>query len=60
MQYSVAGLKAVLEFILEHIGNFDEQLGNQKELLQKYVSVWYVFFMLLRLFLMFTVLNELF
>ena len=26
MQYSVQGLKSVLEFILEHIGSFDESI----------------------------------
>lgn len=30
MQYSVQGLKSVLEFILEHIGDLDELTGKTK------------------------------
>ena len=29
MQYSVAGLKSVLEFIMEHLGTLDESVSDQ-------------------------------
>jgi hypothetical protein len=35
MQYSVQGLKSVLEFILEHLGTLDESVADHLEKLIK-------------------------
>ena len=35
MQFDVSGLRAVLEFILEHLGNFKEDFSGIKEHIDK-------------------------
>lgn len=39
MQYSVQGLKSVLEFILEHLGTLDESVADHLDRLIKNKSV---------------------